>query len=169
MVYTQTTQERDQEVQELLDIYATNVRGNIGVLLNQNYGGWRLSTDAQDVLRRLLPDTYPLLVQEISSGMEVSRAFRTNPIVGGLFFKMKDADQSFSPDDSIDCEYVGTQYAGFFKITEYDGMETLKINKKAFRYSVQLETVRKQLAAAQAEIAAMRDTITPAEISVPAE
>ena len=39
----------------------------------------------------------------------------------------------------------------FIEITEEDGLETVEINKKAYKYSIQLEDVRLQLDAAQAE------------------
>jgi hypothetical protein len=149
--------DRANEVRNLLKIRKKNLKYNaVPMLINRTYGGWNVGRKATETLRRLLPDTYPELLRNLSTGVNVSIEFRTNPIVVGLFFKMKEAGKSFSGEsyyckECTGCEYIDEVYMRFIEITEEDGLETVEINKKAYKYSIQLEDVRLQLDAAQAE------------------
>ena len=102
----------------------------IGVAVNRCYGGFSLSEKAVEMLRTRLGDP-KIKSYSFDSCYDGDYGYcRHHPVLIEVINELgEEADGSFA---EIEIVYIEEKYKGFYSISEYDGMEGIKINYNKF-------------------------------------
>jgi hypothetical protein len=102
----------------------------IGVAVNRCYGGFSLSEKAVEMLRTRLGDP-KIKSYSFDSCYDGDDGYcRHHPVLIEVINELgEEADGSFA---EIEIDYIEEKYKGFYSISEYDGMEGVKINYNKF-------------------------------------
>jgi hypothetical protein len=102
----------------------------IGVAVNRCYGGFSLSEKAVEMLRTRLGDP-KIKSYSFDSCYDGDDGYcRHHPVLIEVINELgEEADGSFA---EIEIVYIEEKYKGFYSISEYDGMEGIKINYNKF-------------------------------------
>jgi hypothetical protein len=99
----------------------------IGVAVNKCYGGFSLSEKAVEILRTRLGDPK---IQSYSFEDSDGKFSRHNPVLIEVINEL--GEEADGPFAKIVVVYIEEKYKGFYSISEYDGMEGVKINYNKF-------------------------------------
>jgi hypothetical protein len=105
----------------------------IGVAVNRCYGGFSLSEKAVEILRTRMGDpkiqSYSFQ-SYYSDDDDDGRYSRRHPVLIEVINEL--GEEADGPFAEIDVEYIEEKYKRFYSISEYDGMEGVKINYNKF-------------------------------------
>ncbi len=104
----------------------------IGVAVNRCYGGFSLSEKAVEMLRTRLgdPKIQSYSFQYYYGDDDEGRYSRHHPILIEVIKEL--GEEADGPFAEIVIDYIEEKYKGFYSISEYDGMEGVKINYNKF-------------------------------------
>ncbi len=91
----------------------------IGVLYNTCYGGFSISKKAIDIYNKRSPENkikYPCYF-----------TLRHNGLLVDIYKEIGSAEFSDEKASAISVKYIDSKYTDFYDITEYDGLESVKI------------------------------------------